>query len=73
MLVELIRNENNKVVGWTLQGENPEEISKLGYIRDMQFWGLDETEIVYNGRTDSDDKNGNPGKLAWIQQREQKK
>ena len=67
MLVELIRNDDNHVVGWTLQGENPEEIKKLAYIRDMQFWGYDDTEIVYNGRKESDDKNRNPGILSWIQ------
>jgi hypothetical protein len=73
MLVELLRSEDNKVIGWTMKGENPEEIKKLGYIRDMQFWGLNDTEIVYNGRTESDDANNNPGKLAWIQKGHQKK
>jgi len=73
MKLELIRNNENKVVGWTLEGDSPEEIKKLGYVRDMTFWGFDDTKIVYNGRTNSDDENNNPGILSWIQAREQKK
>lgn len=72
MKLELIRNETNKVVGWTLEGDSPEEIKKLAHVRDMQFWGYGDTKIEYNGRTNSDDKNNNPGILSWIQAKEQK-
>jgi len=52
-----------------LKGENDEEIKKLAYIRDMQFFGFDDTAIEYNGRTDSDDPKGNPGILHWMKKK----
>lgn len=73
MIVEIIRDENNRPIGWSMQGENKEEISKLGIIRDLQFWGFDDRAIAYNGRKGGDDKTGNPGILSWIQKRFQKR
>lgn len=64
MLVELIKHEG-QVIGWSMEGESPEEIKKLGVIRNIQFAGFDDTEIVYSGR-----KGGNvtnPGVLSWKQ------
>lgn len=72
MLVELVKNDSNQVVGWTLQGENPEEINKLAHIRNLTYFGLDDTEIIYDGRKSSDDNKGNPGILKWIQKKERK-
>lgn len=69
MLVEILRNEDDHAIGWTLKGENPEEISKLGIIRDLTFWGYDENSIQYNGRKESDDQNNNPGILSWKQKK----
>ena len=69
MNVQIIRDENGKAVGWSMQGENPQEIDKLGTIRDLQFWGFDDTAIEYNGRRESDDKNNNPGILSWVQRK----
>jgi hypothetical protein len=69
MKVELIISDQNKAIGWTMQGENQEEIDKLATIRDLQFFGFDETAIKYNGRKNSDDAKGNPGILSWIQRR----
>lgn len=73
MIIEIIRDENNRPIGWSMQGENKEEISKLGIIRDLQFWGFNDRAITYNGRKESDDKNNNPGILSWIQKRFQKR
>jgi hypothetical protein len=67
MIVELLRNEDNKVIGWQMTGESPEEINKLKYIRDLSFWGSGDTAIDYNGRRESDDANNNPGILSWKQ------
>lgn len=69
MIVNIIKDEHGKAVGWEMSGENPEEIKKLGTIRDLQFWGYDENVIQYNGRRESDDKNNNPGILSWKQKR----
>jgi hypothetical protein len=69
MNVQLIKDENGRAIGWSMQGENPEEISKLAIIRDLQFFGFDESAIKYDGRKDSDDKNNNPGILSWKQRK----
>lgn len=70
MKVEIVRNEKNQPVGWEMSGETPEEIKKLAIIRDLQFWGLDETVIVYDGRREGDDATYNPGILTWKQVKE---
>ena len=73
MIVELLRDEDNTVIGWTMTGESEEEIDKVRYIRDLSFWGFDETAIEYSGRKNSDDKNRNPGTLSWKQRKHIKK
>ena len=69
MKVEIIKNDNGYAIGWTMQGESKEEISKLGTIRDLQFFGFDDTAIKYNGRKESNDAERSPGILSWIQKR----
>ena len=68
MIVELIKNEKGHVIGYEMKGENPQEIEKLCYIRDMHF----ASTVKYNGRRDSDDKNRNPGILSWVDKTRQK-
>ena len=67
MIVELLKNEDDIVIGWAMTGESEAEINKLRYIRDLSFWGFDGTAIDYNGRMDSDEENNNPGTLSWKQ------
>ncbi len=68
MIVDLIKEPGtDKVIGWSMTGENEEEINKLRYIRDYSFWGFGDTVIEYNGRKNSDEATNNPGTLSWIQ------
>jgi hypothetical protein len=67
MEVNLIRSKSGEIVGWEMKADIPEELSKLRVIRNLQFFGFDDTAIVYNGRKDGDDKEGNPGTLSWKQ------
>lgn len=69
MKVEIIKDDQGFAIGWSMQGENEQEISKLATIRDLQFFGFDDTAIKYNGRKESDDAKGNPGILSWIQKK----
>jgi hypothetical protein len=69
MNVEIIKNDKGYAIGWTMQGENKEEIAKLTTIRDLQFIGFDDTAIKYNGRKGGNDAEGNPGVLSCIQRR----
>ena len=67
MNVEIIKDSDGNAIGWSMQGENRLEINKLGAIRDLQFFGYDETVIKYNGRKEGDDENNDPGILSWKQ------
>lgn len=69
MNVKIIKNDQGFAIGWSMEGENAEEIAKLATIRDLQFFGFDDTAIKYNGRKKSDDENNNPGILSWIQRK----
>lgn len=66
MKVELIKVDG-KAVGWTIKGETNEEKQIVNAIRDLSFWGFDETRIIYNGRTDYTEDSA--GKLHWIQKK----
>ncbi len=50
MKIEFIYNDDEKRVGYKLIAETEDDFSKLGAIRDMIFFGMDEKEIVYDGR-----------------------
>lgn len=69
MRVELIIVDG-RPVGWTIKGETAEEKKIVNTIRDLQFWGLDDTKIVYDGRTEDTDNDA--GKLHWIQKKHKK-
>jgi hypothetical protein len=68
MLVNILKDEAGRSIGWEMSGENPEEIKKLSIIRDLTFWGVDDTAIRYNGRRESNDAEGDPGIISWKQQ-----
>ena len=70
MLVEILYSPDGKAIGWSMKGDSPEEIKKLGTIRDLQFWGFDDTAIDYAGRKNSDDENNDPGTLMWRQRKD---
>jgi hypothetical protein len=67
MLVEIITDEKGHPIGWSLQGKDKVEVSKLAIIRDLQFFGIDETAIIYAGREQGNDAEGDPGILSWKQ------
>lgn len=63
MKVQVIRKDG-KAYGWTILAENEAEMRTLGTIRNMQFFGMNETAIGYAGvKSDS----GYAVKLAWCQ------
>lgn len=50
MKAELIRNSNNKVVGYKLIKETTDDLETFERMRDMHFWGIEDSVITYNGR-----------------------
>lgn len=67
MKVELIIVDG-KAAGWTIKGETDREKRIVNTIRDLSFWGFDETRIVYNGRSEYTDEE-DAGRLHWIQKK----
>jgi len=77
MKVTLTLDEQNKPIGWTVAPETPEEDIILATIRDLQFFGMNETHIKYDGMSLKDPEKGktvgNIEKLYWIQEKYQDK
>jgi hypothetical protein len=65
MKVKLIKDKEDHVIGWSMEGEDPEEVGKINAIRNIQFFGFDDTRIVYDGRSGGDENSA--GKLKWKQ------
>lgn len=72
-MVHLIKNEVGKVVGWELKPVTEEDQEIAGYIRDLQFFGLDDTAVEYTGLKLIDPQKGkqfgNIKSIGWIQKR----
>lgn len=60
---------NDNPVGWSITGETEEEKNIINSIRNLSFFGFDDTAIKYNGRTNSSEKYA--GTLHWIQKKYQ--
>ncbi len=67
MNVELIKDENNKVIGWEMTASTEEEIAVVNSIRNMQFFGYDDTAIRYAGRKNGSKDYSDAGTLMWKQ------
>ena len=76
-MVHLVCNANNEVIGWEMRPTTPEEQKIAGAIRDMQFFGLDDTYPSYNGLELIDPYKGktssNIKRLSWIMEKYQNK
>ena len=76
-MVHLVYNADNKVIGWEMRPTTPEEQEIAGAIRDMQFFGLDDTYPSYNGLELIDPNKGkissNLKRLSWIMEKYQNK
>jgi len=65
MKVILLQHES-KTVGWKLKAENKEDKLRLGSIRNIQFFGLDDTAIRYSGMKGEGDY---VAELSWAQKK----
>lgn len=70
-MVHLILDENQKPIGWELRPITEDEQTIAGTIRDLQFFGFDDTKIKYKGLALIDDTtgkvHGNVKSVSWIQ------
>lgn len=49
MKVKLIKDKDNKVVGWDLIRDNDEEAGAINTMRNMLFFGMYEDVVEYDG------------------------
>ena len=76
-MVHLVYNTDNKAIGWEMRPTTPEEQKIATTIRDMQFFGIDDTYPSYNGLELIDPDKGktidNIKRLSWIMRKYQDK
>jgi hypothetical protein len=76
-MVHLIKDEKGYSIGWEFRPITEEEQKTAGIIRDLQFFGFDDTAIAYNGITLIDQEKGkqlgNIKSVSWLQKQHHKK
>lgn len=75
-MVEIIYNKDKEPVGWKMCPKTQEEQEIAAIVRDLQFFGFNETKIVYDGleliEPEKGKTIGNIKSLSWIQKSYQK-
>lgn len=70
-MVHIIKDEQGNPIGWEMRPTTSEEHEVVAIVRDLQFFGFDDTHIVYEGLELIDPYKGkltgNILKLSWIQ------
>lgn len=67
MKVELVYNKEGKVAGYDMFPETEQDVNTINAVRDMHFWGLNDTAIEYAGRKAAE--NDDIIKLRWRQRK----
>ena len=67
MKIVLIKDSKNKTIGYTIEGETKDEKLIVNSIRNMHFFGMDDSRIVYNGREKNPNELEYAGKLIFKQ------
>lgn len=69
MKIILKKDENNYACGWEITAETEEEIGTVNTMRNLTFFGFEDTKIVYNGRSGGKEDYTDAGTLHWIQKK----
>ena len=76
-MVHIIKNSEGKPIGWEMCPQTEEEHKTVAIIRDLQFFGLDETYPSYNGLElidpDKGKCTGNIKRISWLMRKYQNK
>ena len=69
-MVHIIKNSEGKPIGWEMCPQTEEEHEIVAIIRDLQYFGLEETYPSYNGLElidpDKGKCTGNIKKISWL-------
>lgn len=58
MKIEIVLNEKGNPIGWDIIPETTEDDNTIATMRDLQFFGIDDTSIRYDGMVLLDDEVG---------------
>ena len=76
-MVHIIKNSEGKPIGWEMCPQTEEEHKTVAIIRDLQFFGLEETYPSYNGLElidpDKGKCTGNIKRISWLMRKYQNK
>ncbi len=76
-MLHLIKNEQGEPIGWEMVPTNDEERDIITTIRDLQFFGFEDTAIDYNGLQLIDPEQGksyeNLKSISWLMRKYQNK
>ena len=76
-MVRIIKNSEGKPIGWEMCPQTEEEHETVAIIRELQFFGLDETYPSYNGLElidpDKGKCTGNIKRISWLMRKYQNK
>ena len=72
MRIELKKGPKKTVIGYDIISENEDEQKTLGSVRNLVFFGIGSTNLVYDGM-EHDEKKNLVTKLKFIQECHQKK
>ena len=76
-MVHIIKNSEGKPIGWEMCPQTEEEHETVAIIRELQFFGLDETYPSYNGLElidpDKGKCTGNIKRISWLMRKYQNK
>ena len=76
-MVHIIKNSEGKPIGWEMCPQTEEEHEIVAIIRELQFFGMDETYPSYNGLELIDPNKGkdagNIKKISWLMRKYQNK
>lgn len=76
-MVHIIKNSEGKPIGWEMCPQTEEEHETVAIIRELQFFGMDETYPSYNGLElidpDKGKCTGNIKRISWLMRKYQNK
>ena len=76
-MVHIIKNSEGRPIGWEMCPQTKEEHETVAIIRELQFFGLEETYPSYNGveliDPDKGKCTGNIKRISWLMRKYQNK
>ena len=77
-MVNILRDKDGNAIGWEMRPSNSEEAQKAAIIRDLQFFGYDDTYPKYNGLETHEGMTKDDGpkslkRISWVQKKHHKR